>query len=49
VAARRRSSLVAQHLPVTAVADATDGVRLRDPDGNWAYDVSGSYGVNLLG
>jgi glutamate-1-semialdehyde 2,1-aminomutase len=41
--------LVAEHLPVTAVADATDGVRLRDLDGNWAYDVSGSYGVNLLG
>jgi len=42
-------SLVREHLPVGAVADATDGVKIRDLDGNWCYDVSGSYGVNLLG
>ncbi len=42
-------SLVARHLPVGAFADATDGNRLRDLDGNWAWDVGGSYGVNLLG
>jgi glutamate-1-semialdehyde 2,1-aminomutase len=41
--------LVREKLPVGAVADATDGVRIRDLDGNWSYDVGGSYGVNLLG
>lgn len=42
-------SLVARHLPVGTFANATDGNRLRDLDGNWAWDVGGSYGVNLLG
>ena len=42
-------SLVRTHLAVGAVSDATSGVRIRDIDGNWSYDVSGSYGVNLLG
>ena len=41
--------LVREHLPIGAVSDATDGVKIRDLDGNWSYDVSGSYGVNLLG
>ena len=42
-------SLVQKYLPVGAVSDATSGVRIRDIDGNWSYDLSGSYGVNLLG
>ena len=42
-------SLVREHLPVGAVAEATTGVQVRDLDGNWSYDVGGSYGVNLLG
>lgn len=42
-------SLVGRHLPVGAFSEATDGVRIRDLDGNWSYDVGGSYGVNLLG
>jgi glutamate-1-semialdehyde 2,1-aminomutase len=41
--------LVRKHFPVASVVEASEGVRLRDLDGNWAYDVSGSYGVNLLG
>ncbi len=41
--------LASKHLPVGAFSDATDGVRIRDLDGNWSYDVGGSYGVNLLG
>lgn len=41
--------LVRHKLPVGSFADATDGVRIRDLDGNWSYDVGGSYGVNLLG
>ena len=42
-------SLVRDNLPLGAVSDATSGVRIRDLDGNWSYDVGGSYGVNLLG
>lgn len=42
-------SMVQRHLPVASVADVSDGVRVRDLDGNWAYDLSGSYGVNVLG
>jgi glutamate-1-semialdehyde 2,1-aminomutase len=42
-------NLVREKLAVGAMADATDGVRIRNLDGSWSYDVSGSYGVNLLG
>ena len=42
-------NFVRRHLKVGTLADATDGVRIRDLDGNWAYDVSGSYGVNIFG
>lgn len=41
--------LVACSMRPAGIADATDGVRIRDLDGNWSYDLSGSYGVNLLG
>ncbi len=40
---------VQQHLKLGLVAEQTDGVRIRDLDGNWSYDLSGSYGVNLFG
>ena len=40
---------VMEQLPLGSFADASEGVRVRDLDGNWSYDVSGSYGVNLLG
>lgn len=42
-------SFAMRNFRVGAFADATDGVRIRDLDGNWSYDVAGSYGVNLLG
>jgi glutamate-1-semialdehyde 2,1-aminomutase len=42
-------SYVKQHLRVGAVVVSSSGVRLRDLDGNTAYDVSGSYGTNLFG
>jgi glutamate-1-semialdehyde 2,1-aminomutase len=42
-------AIAESQLPVGAIADATDGPRVRDLDGNWAYDLSGSYGVNLFG
>ena len=38
-----------RHLRVGALREASDGVRLRDLDGNWSYDLTGSYGVNVLG
>jgi glutamate-1-semialdehyde 2,1-aminomutase len=40
---------VQQHLKIGSVVEETDGPRVRDMDGNWSYDISGSYGVNLFG
>jgi glutamate-1-semialdehyde 2,1-aminomutase len=40
---------VASHLAVGCFSDETQGPRIRDLDGNWAYDLGGSYGVNLFG
>ena len=42
-------SLVQQHLSLSMMAEESAGVRIKDLDGNWSYDVGGSYGVNLLG
>ena len=42
-------NLVRRHLKVGGFAIESDGVRIRDLDGNWSYDLAGSYGVNLLG
>ena len=42
-------SLVQNTMPLGGMADATDGVKVRNLDGSWSFDVSGSYGVNLLG
>ncbi|MFM1872424.1 MAG: hypothetical protein RL398_1846 [Planctomycetota bacterium] len=36
-------------LAVGAFASATEGRRIRDLDGNWSYDLGGSYGCNLFG
>ena len=41
--------LVRDKLAVGAVATATSGTKIQDLDGNWSFDASGSYGVNLLG
>ena len=40
---------VRQHLPVGAFMESSAGVTTTDLDGNAFYDLSGSYGVNLLG
>jgi glutamate-1-semialdehyde 2,1-aminomutase len=40
---------IQRHLRVGSVVEATDGPRVRDIDGNWSYDIGGSYGVNLFG
>ena len=38
-----------QHLPAGSFLAASNGVQVTDLDGNAFYDLSGSYGVNLLG
>jgi glutamate-1-semialdehyde 2,1-aminomutase len=40
---------VREHLKVGCLAAETAGGRLRDLDGNWAWDLGGSYGVNVFG
>ncbi len=40
---------VQDHLKIGSIVDETDGPRVRDIDGNWSYDLGGSYGVNLFG
>ncbi len=40
---------VRAELELGNLVDATQGERLRDLDGNWSYDLGGSYGLNLLG
>lgn len=40
---------VRDELPTGVLAEATEGHRIRDLDGNWGLDVSGSYGTNLFG
>jgi glutamate-1-semialdehyde 2,1-aminomutase len=32
-----------------SIADETKGSQIKDLDGNWRYDLSGSYGVNVFG
>jgi glutamate-1-semialdehyde 2,1-aminomutase len=34
---------------LTTVVTASDGPRLRDLDGGWSLDISGSYGLNVAG
>ena len=41
--------LVRRGLPVGVMRDASEGPRVRDLDGRWSLDLTGSYGVNLLG
>lgn len=40
---------VHDHLSIGSIVEETDGPRVRDMDGNWFYDLGGSYGVNLFG
>src|SRR5215471_4545955 len=42
-------SLVRAHLPSASFVASSHGVTLTDLDGNARYDLTGSYGVNLLG
>lgn len=43
------SPYVREHLPVGAFLQAASGVTVQDLDGQNFYDLTGSYGVNLLG
>src|SRR5262245_17070070 len=41
--------VVRQRFDLCSVVTASDGPRLRDLDGHWSLDVSGSYGMNVAG
>jgi glutamate-1-semialdehyde 2,1-aminomutase len=41
--------LVRERFPGGVVLDRSEGGRVRDLDGNWSYDLTGAYGVNLFG
>ena len=43
------SRLVREHLGASPFVQSSSGVTLTDVDGNRYYDVTGSYGVNVLG
>jgi glutamate-1-semialdehyde 2,1-aminomutase len=40
---------VKKHLTVSSVARETEGVMIKDLDGNASYDLTGSYGTNVFG
>jgi glutamate-1-semialdehyde 2,1-aminomutase len=41
--------LMREKFNLCSVVTASDGPKLRDLDGHWSLDVSGSYGVNVAG
>jgi glutamate-1-semialdehyde 2,1-aminomutase len=43
------SRMVRTHLKTGSFVQSSSGVTLTDPDGATAYDLAGSYGVNVLG
>jgi glutamate-1-semialdehyde 2,1-aminomutase len=45
----RFAPLMREHFDLSTVVTASDGPRLRDLDGRWSLDASGSYGVNVAG
>src|SRR5262245_8552145 len=42
-------SMVRERLEVGGLLDRSEGFRVRDLDGNWLYDLSGSYGLDVFG
>ena len=38
-----------EHLTVASFVEESADVRVKDSDGNWSYDLTGSYGVNVFG
>lgn len=43
------TELLPKVLRQVSVVEESSGVQIRDMDGNWRYDLSGSYGVNVFG
>ncbi len=41
--------MMRERFDLCSVVTASDGPKLRDLDGNWSLDVSGSYGLNVAG
>lgn len=41
--------LMSREIPLGLMADTSSGTQIRDLDGNWSYDLTGAYGVNLFG
>lgn len=42
-------SMVRKHLPLGGVITETEGVKAKDLDDNWRFDLTGAYGVNVFG
>lgn len=42
-------NFVARELKLGSIADETSGVKIKDIDDTWRFDLSGSYGVNVFG
>jgi glutamate-1-semialdehyde 2,1-aminomutase len=38
-----------EHVSVASFVEESAGVQVKDSDGNWSYDLTGSYGVNVFG
>lgn len=43
------SDLLPACFKLGSMADETSGSQIKDLDGNWRYDLTGSYGVNVFG
>lgn len=42
-------AVIRRNMRLGTFVEETSGPRIKDIDGNWSYDLSGSYGVNLFG
>lgn len=40
---------VRKHMKIGTLMEESSGTRIKDMDGNWSYDLTGSYGVNVFG
>ena len=43
------SKFVSSRIKLGGVVTESSGTRVKDVDGNWSYDLTGSYGVNVFG
>jgi len=43
------ANYVRQHIKLGGIVSESSAVQVKDLDGNWSYDLSGSYGVNVFG